>query len=123
MLRKMILIGALLLTLAPLSAGAAGLGYMERDGSLAEVQGPAPHASVSQILTVNSTTIDMTGRLWWELYPPVSGCKYRIMPTAVKGSYPQFTAPAGAATGYNVNRSGGGFLNYSGCTLGELKGG
>lgn len=83
------------------------------------IQGAAPNASLSQILTIASTTIDVSENLWWGLYAPTA-CKYRLMPTSAKGSYPQFTAPADIETSRVINRASTKFLNLSGCTLGEL---
>lgn len=91
---------------------------LERDADRNVIQGPAPNGLLSQILTVNSTTIDMSKTTWWGLYAPTA-CKYRLMPTSAKGAYPQFTVPEAQTTSMLVNRNTK-FVNYSGCTSGEL---
>ena len=97
-------------------------GIMERDLNRNIIQGAAPDGNLSQLLTVNATTIDMTSTLWWDLYPPSTGCKYRLMPlsTSTKSLYPQFTVPDGTKTGYVINRNTA-FVNFSGCTSAELQ--
>lgn len=85
------------------------------------IQGPAPDGLLSQFLTVNSTTINMTDRIWWQVTSPVD-CKYRLLPTATatKGSYPAFTITAGTPKSMVVHRNSR-FVSYSGCALGELE--
>ena len=85
------------------------------------IQGPAPDSTLSQFLTVNSTQINMTDRLWWSVKSPVD-CKYRLLPTAtaVRGSYPAFTITAATPLGKVVHRNSR-FVTYSGCDRGELE--
>lgn len=106
-----------LLLFIPSLAFAAHPGMMENDSNGRPMQGAAPNGLLSQTLTVNSTTIEMN--LWWGMYTPVD-CKVRIMPTTAKGSYPQFTALSGTFTSRLVNRLTP-FINFSGCTGGELQ--
>jgi len=109
----------LLVLAAATSAGAAETGYLERDYSGTVLQGGAPNGLLSQTLTINSTTIDGTNSIWWSLYSPAA-CKVRLMPTSVTGSYPQFTAPVGVSLSRFVNKVTP-FINFSGCTSGELQ--
>ena len=96
---------------------AAG-GLLEKDGDNRPVNGAAPNGLYSAILTVNSTTTDMSGDIWWGVYAPSTGCKFRLTPTAAKGSYPAFTVPDGQVFGFIVNKATP-FLNLSGCTSAE----
>lgn len=113
------LILGIILCLIPLAAFGARVGGLQQDVTTNVVQGPAPNGTLSQILTVASTTVDATGSIWWGLYAPAD-CKYRLMPTSAKASYPQHTAPGGSLTGRVVN-SATPFVNFSGCTGGELQ--
>ena len=107
------------LALVLMATAAFAGGTLERDGSnSAIIQGYAPDGLKSQILTVNSTTIDMTNDLYWSLYS-TTACKFRQMPTSAKGAYPQFTVPASERIGFVVHKNTK-FVNYSGCTSGEL---
>lgn len=115
-MKKFVFLLALLLST---SAFAAEKGFLERDLNGAAVQGGAPNGLLSQTLTLNPATIDASGSLWWSLYAPVA-CKVRLMPTSANGAYPQFTAPAGVTTSRYVNRATP-FVNFSGCTGGELQ--
>lgn len=107
----------LLLLLIPNLAFAAPAGMMENDSNGRPVQGGAPNGLLSQTLTVASTTVEMD--LWWGMYTSVD-CKVRLMPTTDKGGYPQFTAVGGTFTSRLVNRITP-FINFSGCTGGELQ--
>lgn len=91
---------------------------LETDGDKRQIQGAAPNGLYSQTLTAASTTVSMVDRLWWSVYS-ATACKYRLMPTTSKGSYPQFTVPADTPIGMVVNKSAM-YVNYSGCTSGEL---
>ena len=115
-MKKLIL---LLVLIAATPVVAAETGYLERDYSGTVLQGGAPNGLLSQTLTINSTTIDGTDSIWWSLYPPTD-CKVRIMPTSAKGSYTQFTAPVGVSLSRFVNKATP-FINFSGCTSGELQ--
>jgi hypothetical protein len=97
---------------------AADKGKAETDGRGVTIQGAAPNGLLSEILTVASKTISKV--LYWEVYNPATdGCKWRTMPTAAKGAYPQFTIPVATAKGYIVNKATP-FVNFSGCTNGQL---
>jgi len=115
-MKKFILLLALV---AATPALAAETGFLERDHNGAVLQGGAPNGLLSQTLTVYSTTVDGTGSIWWALYPQAD-CKVRLMPTSAKGSYPQFTAPGTTTTSRLVNKVTP-FINFSGCTGGELQ--
>ena len=88
---RLLLLAALLL--ASVTANAANQG----DGSLlyqgTYVQGWSPNGLYSAVLTA-STTHDLTNFLAYGVYC-AADCSVRLMPTSAKGSYPQFTVPAG----------------------------
>ena len=111
-MKKLILI----LLLIPALSFAATLPKDENGNT---IQAPAPNGELSQTLAVVSTTIDMTSNIWWNLYAPAA-CKIRLQPTTAKGAYPQFTAPINTNTSRHINRATP-FVNFSGCTGGELQ--
>lgn len=90
-----------------------------KDSNNNPVQGVAPDSAKISLLTVASTTIDMTDDLWWGLYTPTA-CKYRIMDTSAVAGHNQQTAPVNTLTSRYLKR-GSGFINFSGCTNGELQ--
>lgn len=93
-------------------------GLLQQTENMKDIQGAAPNGYLSQVLTVNSTTIDMSSNLWWGMYAPTA-CKFRLLPTTAKAAYPAFTMPATTLTGFLVNKNTK-FVNFSGCTSGEL---
>lgn len=97
------------------TAGAYGL---QGDGSGNIVQMFAPTGIRTQILTVNSTIIDMSKDVMWEIYSPTA-CKVKILPTNAKGTYPNLTIPVTTRIQRGVNKSTP-FINFTGCTNGEL---
>lgn len=107
----------LFLILIATTAFANGLLEKDRNGYM--VQAFAPDGTLSQTLTVNSIFVDMSDSVYWNLYAPTA-CKIRITPTAAKGAYPVFTAAANLNTGKAVNRKTP-FVNFTGCTDGELQ--
>lgn len=109
---------AVLIVLALATNVFAAGGLMEPDGNRRPINGAAPNGLYSVIMTVNSATIDLSDDLWWGVYAPSAGCKFRLLPTSAKGSYPAFTVPDGQLFGFVVNRATP-FLNLSGCTLAE----
>ena len=118
---KRIIFALLLLSLC-VNCFAASVGTIETDNNGVYVQGGSPNGTLSQILTVNSVVISnaTTPWLWWKIYTP-NACKYRIMTTSAKGSYPQFTLLAGERLSSNVNKLTP-YVNFSGCTNAELSG-
>jgi len=109
----------LILAILLIASTAFAGGALEKDASnQLAIQGFAPNGLLSQVLTVNSTTIDMSNSLYWSLYS-TTACKYRMMPTSAKGAYPQFTVPASERIGFVINRNTA-FTNFSGCPSGEL---
>lgn len=100
------------------SSASANKGLLELDGNRIPVQGAAPNGLYSAIMTVASTTISVVDDAWWGIYAPTTGCKFRLLPTSAKGSYPAFTVPDGQVFGFVVNKATP-FLNLSGCTLAE----
>jgi hypothetical protein len=116
-MKKLIAVFILMLGVSSISV-AADKGKIEKDGNGIAAQGAAPNPTLSQVLTVVSTTLSKD-ILYWELYnPAAAGCKFRLMPTAAKGAYPQFTIPSGESKGYIKSKAT--FVNISGCTNGEL---
>lgn len=112
-MKKLIIAAILLITSSAFAAG-----VIQTDGQGQAIQGGAPNGFLSQLLTVNSTTVDMTNNIYWSLYS-TTACKYRIMPTTAKGVYPAFTIPASERVSFVVNQNTK-FINFSGCTSGEL---
>jgi len=91
---------------------------LPKDGAKIKIMAHAPSAGKDQILTVNSTTVDMSSDLSWGVYSPVD-CKFRTMSTSTKVGV-QKTIPSGA---WHVRglRDRSRFVNYSGCTAAELE--
>lgn len=112
-------LAVLLMLLIPAAAFAANPGFMERDHDNLVMQGGAPNSSMTQALTIASTTVNMAGTIWWSLYVG-SDCKFRVLPTSANGSYPQDTAVGGGRTAFLVNKVSP-FINFSGCTGGVLQ--
>lgn len=112
-----IIVALLMLLVAPV-AFAASTGFAEKDLNGNVLQGGAPNSALTQALTVASTTVDMSGSIWWSLYTP-SDCKFRITPTSAKGAFPQDTAVTGR-TEFMVNRLSP-FVNFSGCANAVLQ--
>jgi len=112
---KKLIITAILLS--ALTASAAG--FLEKDASNQTViQGFAPNGLFSSLLTVNSTTINGTGYLAFQVYSPVA-CKIRFMATSsTTGSVSQ-TIEASERLTFVVNKATP-FFNISGATGGDL---
>jgi hypothetical protein len=104
----------LLLLLVSSVTFAAEPGFLEVDLNNRQLQGGAPNSSLTQLLTVASTTVNMTGTIWWSMYT-ATACKFRILPTTANGNYPQDTAISDARTSFLVNKVSP-FINFSGCT-------
>lgn len=114
-MKKLITLALLLMATTALAGG-----KLEKDLNGNLIQGFAPDGNYSQTLTVASVTYDMTSDMMWSLYAPSTGCKIRITPTSAKGSFPQHTIPDAMHIVRVVNRNTP-FINYSGCTNGELQ--
>lgn len=90
------------------------------DGGGTKIQLFAPNGMQSQLLTINSVTIDMTRNHMWLLYSPTA-CKVRYHPTAIKSSsYIAVTIPVTTFINRGVHKSTP-FITFSGCTNGELQ--
>ena len=107
-------LAVLLMLIAPVAAFAAEKGFLEVDLNNRPMQGGAPNSELTQALTIASTTVNMTGSIWWSLYTSTD-CKFRVLPTAANGEYPQDTAVADVRTSFLVNKVSP-FTNFSGCT-------
>lgn len=114
---KRIIVAAIIFATFTTVAWGSGLLPKDLNGNI--IQGGAPNPFLVQILTVNSTTIDVSNNVWWTLYAPTA-CKYRIMDTTDVTGHPLLTAPALERTSelIHVNTK---FVRYTGCTLGELR--
>lgn len=86
-------------------------------GGYIPMQAYAPNGKKAQNLTAASTTINHSANTAWSLYTP-NDCKYRNMSTATKMGL-QRTWLGGDRTVQVVNPSTK-YVNYSGCTNGEL---
>lgn len=91
---------------------------LPKDGAGVKVQGHAPTGSKDVTLTVASQTVNMTNDLSWSQYAP-GACKFRTMSTATKAGIAH-TLPATTWNTRNVNATSP-FLNFTGCTSGELQ--
>lgn len=78
----------------------------------------APNGKKDVALTVNSTTVDMRLDNGWATWTPTA-CSYRTMSTATKAGLTR-TLPANTYNQRYVN-SKTPFINFSGCTSGELQ--
>jgi hypothetical protein len=112
---KKILLTAAVVALA--STAFATLPRLPVDGTGQKLQGFAPDGRKSSALTVGSTVKDMTSDVKWSAYTPTA-CKFRLQSTATKAGA-AYTLPASAVTERVVNQSTP-FINFTGCTSGEL---
>lgn len=78
----------------------------------------APNGKKDRNLTVNSTVVDMRLDNGWATWTPTA-CSYRTMSTATKAGLKR-TLPANTYNQRYVN-SKTPFVNFSGCTSGELQ--
>jgi len=88
------------------------------DGSGVKIHDFAPTGQKSVALTVNSQTVNASDDLRYSIYSPTA-CIFRMMTTATKSGI-RHTLPANAVTARAVNPATP-FLNFSGCTSGELQ--
>lgn len=109
-MKKLIL---LMLMIPCLSFGA---GMIERDSNGHVIQGFAPNGLESAVLTVNSTTYDMSNTIAFSVYSPVD-CRIRFMATSAKTGSVSEPVISGAWDVFVVNRNTP-FVNLSGCTAG-----
>lgn len=91
---------------------------LAKDGAGVKMQAFAPDARKATSLGVASQTIDMTNDIAWSVYVP-SGCKFRVMSTGTKAG-PTRTVPSATWLIRNI-KSRSAFVNFSGCTSGELQ--
>lgn len=91
---------------------------MPVDGLGIRVNEFAPSGKKSVLLTVNSQTINATDDLHYSVYSPTA-CSFRLMSTQTKAGI-KHTLPANATTTRAVNPASP-YLNFSGCTSGELQ--
>lgn len=114
-MKKFILIAFLVAIAATAYAAKPGLPV---DGGGIRVMGFAPDGKKDITLAVTSQTVDMRNDLAWSQYAP-GACKFRSMTTATKAGLAR-TLPATTWNQRNVNASTP-FINFSGCTSGELQ--
>jgi len=85
------------------------------------VQTFAPNGSLSQILTVVSTNVDLRDNVMWALHAYSADCNYRLMPSNLTGDakIPYQAIPI-TTTGKTIivraKNPATPFLNLSGCT-------
>jgi len=115
-MRKTLLVCTLLVAVA--SPAFAAKPELPRDGQGMKIQGFAPSGKKSVQLTVNSQNINHSDDIRWSVYTPTA-CGFRLMSTATKVGI-KHTLPANAVTERAVN-SATPYVNYSGCTNGELQ--
>ena len=84
------------------------------------VQVMAPDSRAETDLTVYSTVVDMKGRLMWQAFSP-GACTFRIMTTATKVYAHPRTLPAATWLLRGVGQKTGRFVNFTGCTNGQLE--
>ena len=77
----------------------------------------SPNGATAVLLTVNSTTFDMTSYFAYSIIGTAATCKMRLMPTSAKGAYVSISIPAASYMTFAVNQATP-FLNLSGCTGG-----
>lgn len=114
-MKKLLTLGLLLLA----SAALAAKPNLPADRGGQKLQGLAPDARKGSALGVASVTVDMTDDVGYTVYVPGSGCKFRTMSTATRAGN-QRTVPAGAWLERRIG-AGSAFINFSGCTSGELQ--
>lgn len=85
------------------------------------IQTFAPNGVLTQLLTVNSTTIDLSLYSMFGIYTPTSTtCYMRMMPTTAKGAHVAATVPVTTWT-LRAKNPATPFLNLSGCTAGYVQ--
>jgi len=102
----------------------AATAYADRAGLTVDaygvrVQGFASNGAEDVNLTIASRTIDMTNEVAWSIYVPDANCKFRTMSTATKQGLKR-SVPATTWMTRNVHPRSM-FINFSGCTSGELQ--
>lgn len=80
----------------------------------------APNGTTTTTLTVNSTTVDLTNYVIFEVESG-SGttCNIRLMPTSSKGAYKQTVLRTAGTLYIRAKNTATPFLNMSGCTAGS----
>ena len=111
-MRKLI-IAALLMMASTAFAG----GFMPRDSDKVKAPLFSPDGTTAALLTIASTTTDVTNSFMYSVIGTAATCKMRLMPTSAKGAYVAITVPAASYLTYAVNPATP-FLNLSGCTGG-----
>jgi len=112
---------AMALVLITASAGFAGLA---RDPNNNLIQGFAPNGMASQVLTVNSTTFDMTNQFTgFSIFAPTgTTCFIRIMKTSSKtGTVSEPVLPVAQWSAPLFVNPLTPFVNVSGCTAGWIR--
>ncbi len=115
---KSIVLAVIVAVLCLSFASWAGKSELAKDGMKTKINGFAPDGSKDTTLSVASQTVDMSNDVAWSAYAP-GDCKFRTMSTSTKAGA-QKTILGGQWTTRVVNPESP-FLNYSGCTSGELE--
>lgn len=112
-----LIVASILAVLCVSSAMANGDMPKDSDGTKAPIF--SPDGRYVTLLTVNSTTTDLTSKFMYSVIGTAATCKLRLMPTSAKGAYVSFPVPAAAWLTFAVNKNTP-FVNLSGCTGGYL---
>lgn len=85
------------------------------------IQTFAPNGILTRLLTVNSTTIDLSLYSMFGVYTPAATtCFMRMMPTTAKGAHVAATVPVTTWT-IRAKNPATPYLNVSGCTAGYVQ--
>jgi len=112
-MKKLVIYGVIFASL--IGVAFAGTGTLSNVNS---VQTIAPNGKKDVTLTVNSQTVDMRGDAQWAVYA-TAACKFRTMSTATKAGTAR-TIPITTWLERGVNPATP-FINFTGCTGGELQ--
>lgn len=105
------------LALVLIAASAFAGGFMPKDSDQVKAPLFSPDGTTVTLLTVNSSTFDMTNYFMYAVVGTAATCKIRLMPTSAKGAYASWLTPATMSQPFAVNKNTP-FLNLSGCTGG-----
>ena len=114
-MKKLILLACVLCCV---SIAYADRSELVRDAVGAKVQGFASNGRGDVALTAKSVTVDMSNEIAWSAYV-TGGCKFRTMTTATKAGMTR-TLPAATWMTRNIHPRSQ-FINFTGCTNGELQ--
>lgn len=115
---KCLITAALIILIA---AGMARAAETSLVGGDRPIQTFAPNGTLTQLLTINSSTVDLSAYSMFGVYTPTSTtCFMRMMPTTAKGARVAATVPVTTWT-IRAKNPATSFLNLSGCAGGYLQ--